>query len=182
MFCALYLTAYLDRTNIGDARLLGLEDEFGMLSKGYNTAVWVIHRTFVLMELCVSMTLLGIVIMCQRFTQRPGQVHACRAIMGIFDGSLGPAAALMMWAYYRKHEFALRHTCFTTSALVRASFSSFLAYAINFMDGFQGISWIFDIAVASLTFFVLVQFPAESNFLNPNEKASIRTRVSFLSN
>ncbi|KAL4968158.1 major facilitator superfamily domain-containing protein [Aspergillus stella-maris] len=203
MLCALYLTAYLDRTNIGNAKLLGLEDELGMPSNGYNTAVWVFYLTFVLMEvpsnllmthskippnywLGVSMTLLGIVTMCQGFTQSPGPLYACRAIMGIFEGSLGPAAALMMGAYYRKHEFALRYTCFTTSALVGASFSSFLAYAINFMDGVQGISswrWIFileglfNIAVALCTFFILPRFPAECKFLTPDEKTHLLSRL-----
>ncbi|KAL4899042.1 hypothetical protein BDW74DRAFT_189570 [Aspergillus multicolor] len=203
MLCALYLTAYLDRTNIGNARLLGLEDELGMPSNGYNTAVWVFYLTFVLMEvpsnllmthsaippnywLGVSMTLLGIVTMRQGFTQAPGALYACRAIMGIFEGSLGPAAALMMGAYYRKHEFAIRYTCFTTSALVGASFSSFLAYAINFMDGVQGISswrWIFileglfNISVALCTFFVLLRFPAESTFLTADEKRNLLDRL-----
>ncbi|KAL3473162.1 major facilitator superfamily domain-containing protein [Aspergillus californicus] len=203
MLCALYLTAYLDRTNIGNARLLGLEDELGMPSNGYSTAVWVFYLTFVLMEvpsnlimthsrippnywLGVSMTVLGIVTMCQGFTHSPGPLYACRAIMGIFEGSLGPAAALMMGAYYRKHEFAIRYTCFTTSALVGASFSSFLAYAINFVDGVHGISswrWIFileglfNICVALCTFFILPRFPAESSFLTAEEKAHLLTRL-----
>jgi len=141
MLCMLYLTAYLDRTNIGNARLYGLEKELSMPSNGYNTAIWTFFLTFVLMEvpsnvlmnhsgippnwwLGVSMTLLGIVTMAQGFVTNPGGLYACRAIMGIFEGSLTPAAALMMGSYYRKNEFALRYTCFTTSALIGASFSS----------------------------------------------------------
>ncbi|KAH8898922.1 MFS general substrate transporter [Thozetella sp. PMI_491] len=203
MLCALYLTAYLDRTNIGNARLLGLEAELGMPSDGYNTAVWVFFLTFVLMEvpsnlvmarsripphywLGISMTLLGIVTMTQGFVKSPGPLYACRAIMGIFEGSLGPAAALMMGSYYRKHEFPLRYCCFTTSALIGASFSSFLAYAINFMNGVQGISswrWIFileglfNICVALCTFLVLPPFPAESKFLTPEEKQHLLDRL-----
>jgi len=141
MLCMLYLTAYLDRTNIGNAKLLGLEKELNMPSNGYNTAVWVFFLTFVVMEvpcnlimshskippnwwLGGSMTLLGIVTMCQGFCHSPGALYACRAIMGIFEGSLGPAAALMMGSYYRRHEFAFRYAMFTTSALIGASFSS----------------------------------------------------------
>lgn len=141
MLCALYLTAYLDRTNIGNAKLLRLESELNMPSDGYNTAVWIFFLTFVLMEvpsnllmahsaippnywLGISMSLLGIVTMCQGFVQGPSSLYACRAIMGVFEGSLGPAAALMMGSYYRKHEFPLRYCCFTTSALIGASFSS----------------------------------------------------------
>lgn len=141
MLCALYMTAYLDRTNIGNAKILGLEKELKMPSNGYNTAVWVFYLTFVVMEvpsnllmshskvppnwwLGISMTLLGIVTMCQGFVHSPGGLYACRTLMGIFEGSLSPAAALMMGAYYRKHEFALRYCCFTTSGLIGASFSS----------------------------------------------------------
>jgi len=50
MLCMLYLTAYLDRTNIGNAKLLGLEKELKMPANGYNTAVWTFFLTFVLME------------------------------------------------------------------------------------------------------------------------------------
>ncbi|KAH7024692.1 major facilitator superfamily domain-containing protein [Microdochium trichocladiopsis] len=211
MLCALYLTAYLDRTNIGNARLLGLEAELKMPSDGYNTAIWVFFLTFPLRTssmliilqvpsnlvmarskipphwwLGISMTLLGIVTMCQGFVRSPAPLYVCRAIMGIFEGSLGPAAALMMGSYYRKHEFPLRYCCFTTSALVGASFSSFLAYAISFMDDVQGISawrWIFileglfNIVVALFTFVVLPPFPAESTFLAPEEKQHLLDRL-----
>jgi len=50
MLCALYMTAYLDRTNIGNAKLLGLRKDLNMPSNGYNTAVWTFYLTFVLME------------------------------------------------------------------------------------------------------------------------------------
>lgn len=70
--------------------------------------------------------------MSQGFVHTPGAFYACRAIMGVFEGSLGPAAALMMGSYYRKHEFALRYACFTTSALIGASFSSVCSNATLF--------------------------------------------------
>ncbi|KAE9994584.1 hypothetical protein EG327_008097 [Venturia inaequalis] len=204
MLCMLYLTAYLDRTNIGNAKLYGLEKELHMPSNGYNTAIWVFYLTFVVMEvpsnllmahtkvpphywLGASMSLLGVVTMCQGFVKTPGALYACRTLMGVFEGSLTPAAALMMGSYYRKHEFPVRYACFTTSALIGGSFSSFLAYAINFMDGTAGISswrWIFilegifNICIALCTFFILPRFPAESTFLAPAEKQHLLDRLS----
>jgi len=50
MLSGLYLTAYLDRTNIANAKLLGLETELKIPCNGYNTAVWVFFLMFVLME------------------------------------------------------------------------------------------------------------------------------------
>jgi MFS family permease len=104
-----------------------------MPANGYNTALWTFYLTFVLMEvpsnllmnyskvppnywLATSMVLLGIVTMCQGFVQSPAPLYVCRTIMGIFEGSLGPAAALMMGSYYRKMEFPVSHvidTCLT---------------------------------------------------------------------
>lgn len=43
-----------------------------------------------------SMSLLGIITMCQGFVKTPAALYACRTLMGIFEGSLTPAAALMM--------------------------------------------------------------------------------------
>ncbi|CAG8956856.1 hypothetical protein HYFRA_00012311 [Hymenoscyphus fraxineus] len=189
MLCALYLTAYLDRTNVGNAKLLNLEKDLKMPSNGYNTAVWVFFLTFVVMEVSSNMLMahskippnwwlaLGIVTMCQGFVTTPGQIYACRAIMGIFEGSLSPAAALMKGSYYRRHEFPIRYACFTTS---------FLAYAINFMDGTRGISywrWIFILEglyvfVALLAIVVLPRFPAESKLLTLDEKEILLHRLS----
>jgi MFS family permease len=42
------------------------------------------------------MSILGVITMCQGFVKTPGALYACRTLMGIFEGSLTPAAALMM--------------------------------------------------------------------------------------
>ena len=38
-FCLLYLLSFLDRTNIGNARLAGLEADLGMAGHDYNKAL-----------------------------------------------------------------------------------------------------------------------------------------------
>lgn len=47
---SLYFTAFLDRTNIANAKLAGLEDDLGLPSNGYNTALWIFYLSFVLFE------------------------------------------------------------------------------------------------------------------------------------
>ena len=37
--CFLYLLSFLDRTNIGNARLAGMEDDLGMEGHDYNNAL-----------------------------------------------------------------------------------------------------------------------------------------------
>lgn len=49
--CLLYLLSFLDRTNIGNARLAGMEDDLGMGGHDYNNALtifFVSHFTFLL--------------------------------------------------------------------------------------------------------------------------------------
>lgn len=43
----LYLICFLDRTNIANARLAGLEKGLNMPSTGFNTALWIFYIPFV---------------------------------------------------------------------------------------------------------------------------------------
>lgn len=52
-----YLFAFLDRTNIANAKLNGFEKELGMPSNGYNTALWVFFLPFVLLEVPCNIVL-----------------------------------------------------------------------------------------------------------------------------
>jgi hypothetical protein len=53
----LYLICFLDRTNIANARLGGLEKGLNMPSTGFNTALWVFYIPFVLAEVPLNMLL-----------------------------------------------------------------------------------------------------------------------------
>lgn len=50
MLGLMYLIAFLDRTNIANAKLNGFEKELNMPTNGYNTALWVFFLSFVLLE------------------------------------------------------------------------------------------------------------------------------------
>jgi hypothetical protein len=47
----IFLVCFLDRTNIANARLAGLQEGFHMPSNGYNTALWIFYIPFVLAEI-----------------------------------------------------------------------------------------------------------------------------------
>jgi hypothetical protein len=53
----LYFTAFLDRVNIANAKLLGLVHDLHMPANGYNTALWVFFVSFVLLEVPCNMFL-----------------------------------------------------------------------------------------------------------------------------
>jgi hypothetical protein len=51
----LYMICFLDRTNIANARLAGLEAELNMPSTGFNTCLWIFYIPFVLFEIPSNM-------------------------------------------------------------------------------------------------------------------------------
>lgn len=46
----LYLVSFLDRSNIANARLFGLEKSLHMPSTGFNTCLWIFYLPFVVVE------------------------------------------------------------------------------------------------------------------------------------
>lgn len=51
----LYLICFLDRTNIANARLAGLEASLHMPTTGFNTCLWIFYIPFVLFEVPSNM-------------------------------------------------------------------------------------------------------------------------------
>lgn len=103
----LYLVSFLDRSNIANARLFGLEKSLHMPTTGFNTCLWIFYLPFVIVEipsnlfmslnkikpnqyLAGAMLILGVVSMCQGLTRSYGGLLACRFIMGIMEAALPP--------------------------------------------------------------------------------------------
>ena len=50
MVMLLYLFSFLDRVNIGNARLYGMEEDLGLKGNDYQTAVSLLFATYILTE------------------------------------------------------------------------------------------------------------------------------------
>ncbi|KAI1335985.1 major facilitator superfamily domain-containing protein [Xylariaceae sp. FL0016] len=165
----LYMLLFLDRTNIANARSLGIgkpngmEMTLSMPTNGYNIALSVFYIPFVLAEIPANlilnmnkirpayflggqMLLLGILGMCQGLTESYGGLLTLRFLMGIFEASLPAGATYMISMYYTKRQAAVRFAWFFNFALAGPLFSGLLAYAIIDMEGtggYEGWRWIF---------------------------------------
>lgn len=92
----------------------------------------------------------------------------------------------MLGQYYRRAEYGPRYAAFICAALIGSAVSSFLAYAINFMDGVSGLAswrWIFileglgGIVISLISFLVVPGFPAAATFLTSEEKELLLQRL-----
>ncbi|RYP06683.1 hypothetical protein DL765_009390 [Monosporascus sp. GIB2] len=165
----LYTLLFLDRTNIANARSLGigqpdgLEMTLNMPHNGFNTALWIFYIPFVLAEVPANLLfnkniirpgiflggqtfLLGVIGMCQGLTGSYGGLLTVRFLMGVFEASLPAGATYLIAMYYTKREAAVRFAWFFNFALAGPMFSGLLAYAISNLEGvggLQGWRWIF---------------------------------------
>ncbi|RYP92440.1 hypothetical protein DL770_001457 [Monosporascus sp. CRB-9-2] len=199
----LYLLSFLDRTNIGNARLAGLEVDLGMdpASLQYNVALSVFFPWYVAAEIPsnlamkrfrpsvwipIIMIAWGICCVCMGFVSNYAGLLAARMALGLAEGGLFPGVTFFITQWYKRHECGLRMAIFFSAATASGAFGGLLARGISEMSGVgghPGWAWIFilegivTLVIAIIAFFVMQDYPATAKFLNPAEKQEVQRRL-----
>lgn len=197
----LYLLSFLDRVNIGNSRLYGLEDDLNLTGDQYQIAVSILFVTYILSELPSNLvikkftpsrwlsfiaTAWGIVATLTGLVQNYQGLIACRIILGALEGGLFPGLAIYLTMFYTKRELALRIGYLFVSAAIAGSMGGLLAYAIGFMDGVVGQRawrWIMILegiptAILGIAiWFWLADNPQSAHYLTPQERDLIELRM-----
>lgn len=193
MLC--YILSFLDRVNIGNAVLYGLETDLGLSSQQYQTAVSILFVTYILSELPSNLilkhyvrpsrwisfitTAWGIIATLTGVTQNYAGLIVCRLLLGLVEGGLFPGLAIYLTFFYTKRELGLRVGYLFVSAAIAGACGGLLAYGIGHMDGVggqRGWRWImileglptFVLGVAC--WFWLADGPETAYFLSREEK------------
>ncbi|BGP20796.1 hypothetical protein JCM10213_008933 [Rhodosporidiobolus nylandii] len=190
----LYLLSFMDRGNIGNARLNGLEEELGMTSQQYNLALSCFFITYCLFEVPSNLVLKrcrpsyyiggititwGIVMTCMGLVSNFGGLLATRLCLGIAEAGLFPGIILLLSIYYPRHRSQSRVAIFFGAATLAGAFSGLLAYGIGFMSGvggYLGWRWIFileglaTVVFGVATVFILPPYPHQVKWLTPEER------------
>ncbi|KAK0759221.1 hypothetical protein N5P37_008103 [Trichoderma harzianum] len=198
----LLLCSFLDRTNVGNAKILGLEADLGITDKQYSQGLAVFYATYIACELPSNLVLKkvspriwlpsltvawGIITMCLGFVRSFGSFAAVRALLGIAEGGLFPGIVLYLSSMYTRGELALRIGIFYTSASLSGAFGGLLARglsAIGPRGGLEGWRWIFIIeglltVVSGLIAFVaLPNGVASAGFLSTEERDFAAERLA----
>ncbi|EEQ90684.1 hypothetical protein RJZ56_005982 [Blastomyces dermatitidis] len=206
MMGMLYLLAFLDRANIGNARVAGLQKDLGITDLQYQTAITVTYVPYIAAELpsnllikkigprillpalCLSW---GIVTTLQsQVNNYPGLI-AARFFLGLLEGGLFPGIVLYLSSFYRRHELQVRVGLFFSAAALSGAFSGLLAAAIQNMEGvgnLRGWQWIFlleglfTVLFGILSFFILPNNPSEVSLFNPEEVEHCTRRLALDTN
>ncbi|KAF5371336.1 hypothetical protein D9758_004086 [Tetrapyrgos nigripes] len=198
----LYLFCFIDRANIGNARLAGLERDLKMTGKDdYNTLLSVFYISYIVFEipsnLCCKLIgpgwwipaislCFGIVSILTAYVQDLGQACGVRFVLGMFEAGMLPGISYYLSRWYRRSELAFRLSLFLVMAPLAGAFGGLLASGILTLSHFGGLhQWrmIFAIegiitsGLAVISFFTLTDRPETARWLTQEEKELAINRV-----
>ncbi|KAL8676401.1 MAG: hypothetical protein Q9186_007075 [Xanthomendoza sp. 1 TL-2023] len=108
IFYILYMLSYLDRINIGNARIEGLERDLGMSGNDYNIAIQVFFVPYILLEVPSNIAL-------RHVAPSTWLSASCRFLLGLFEAGLAPGALYLITMYYKRYELQKRYTFYNTA-------------------------------------------------------------------
>ncbi|TFK31526.1 MFS general substrate transporter [Crucibulum laeve] len=193
----MYLCSFLDRGNIGNAKLQGLTSQLHLTGNQYNIALTMYFIPYCIFECPANLVLKrfrpskwlpgitvvwGIVMTLMGLVKSYPQLVGVRICLGVAEAGLFPGVVYYLTLWYPRHHLQFRIGLFYGAASLAGAFSGLLAFGISFMSGTAGLlgwSWIFilegiaTVLVGILAFFVVVDFPVTASFLTPEERAFV---------
>ncbi|CAI7578729.1 unnamed protein product [Penicillium bialowiezense] len=193
-----YLLAALDRSNIGNAKIAGMEEDLGLDSKSYAWLLTIFYISYTVFEVfglmwkvvkphqwaALTVFSWGLVSTCQAATTNWQGMMALRFLMGAFEAAFGPGVVYLMSFFYRRHELGLRCGFYAGAAPLANTFAGALAYGIT--SGHAAIaSWrvLFLVeglpvcAAALLAWFFVPDSAETAKFLTEEEREVARARA-----
>ncbi|KAI4693049.1 uncharacterized protein J4E88_001420 [Alternaria novae-zelandiae] len=201
----LFLLAFLDRVNIGNAKIQGLTEDLNMtgpLAYRYNLALSIFFVPYVLFEVPSNLILkkmkpstwLSLIMICWGLSTvgmglitNFGGLLAMRLLLGLFEAGLFPGCLYLISMYYKRYELQWRITLFFSASIIAGAFGGLLAFAIAKMDGIAGYGgwrWIFiiegavTVAFGVIMYFWIPGWPEKAGFLNMEEKTLLLARLN----
>ncbi|KAH0580795.1 hypothetical protein H2248_011952 [Termitomyces sp. 'cryptogamus'] len=193
--CLLYLFAYLDRSNLGNARLQGLPDDIlggdktGLLFDWINSIFFfsyilcqvpatVVSKLFPPRAWMASTAVgwgISSTLMATAFGFGP--MMAARFFLGIFEAGFGPAIPLYFSLFYTKQEMGLRMAYWFGFAAVAGAFGGLVAFGVQHIHAnienwrvLFVIEGIPAVLLGVLTFFFLPNRPESTTYLTESER------------
>ncbi|KAH7889364.1 major facilitator superfamily domain-containing protein [Phlebopus sp. FC_14] len=196
-----YLLSFLDRSNVSNARVAGMQTALEMSNYDYSVALTITYVPYIAAELPSNLllkyigpdlmlpamiTLWGIVAALQGVVHSYAGLLACRFFLGLMEGGLFPGLVLYLSFFYPRDRLQIRIATFFASASLAGAFSGLLAAAIMEMDGTGGkpgwawifiLEGIFTFLFGSVSFFFLPRSASGARFLSREEQAFVAYRL-----
>ncbi|KAK4448770.1 major facilitator superfamily domain-containing protein [Podospora aff. communis PSN243] len=197
----LYLFCFIDRANLGNARISGMDKDLKMTGFDYNIILSTFYISYILLEvpaviICkwagpsrfIPLTSIGFGIcsVCTAFVNTVPQACAVRFLLGAFEAGMMPGIAYYLSLWYTRAELTFRLALYIVTAPLAGAFGGLLASGILKIPRIGSLtSWrmiffvegIVTVGIAFATIFLMAKGPALATWLNPEEKALAVSRL-----
>ncbi|KAI1363599.1 major facilitator superfamily domain-containing protein [Xylaria arbuscula] len=205
MLTILYLLCFLDRVNIGNARIQGLADDLNLIGYRFNIATSIFYVVYLIVEVPSNILLkrvgprfyipalvagFGAVSIATAFVRTYEQLVGVRVLLGVFEGGTFPGIAFYLSSFYKRKELYFRVGIYVSAASIAGAFGGLLAAGFSQIPewGIAGSrlhTWrnifffegIITIIAASVAPFILPQKPETSNYLTTRERWIAAERI-----
>ncbi|KAI1283631.1 MFS general substrate transporter [Xylaria sp. FL0933] len=205
MLTILYLLCFLDRVNIGNARIQGLSEDLNLIGYRFNIATSIFYIVYLTVEVPSNIILkrvgprfyipalvfgFGAVSTATAFVKTYEQLIGVRVLLGIFEGGTFPGIAFYMSSFYKRKELYFRVGIYVSAASTAGAFGGLLAAGFSQIPewgvaGSRLHTWrnifffegILTVIAASIAPFILPQTPGTSSHLTIRERWIAEERV-----
>ncbi|KAK3316491.1 major facilitator superfamily domain-containing protein [Apodospora peruviana] len=197
----LYLFCFIDRANIGNARIAGLTEDLQLKGYDYNMLLSIFYISYILFEIPSNVACkwigpgwfipaislgFGASSIATGFVKTTAQAAGVRFVLGVFEAGMMPGIAYYLSRWYRRSELAFRLALYIVMAPMAGAFGGLLASGILTLDHFGSVhSWrmifviegIITCGLSIIAFFTLTDRPATARWLTAEEKDLAIARV-----
>ncbi|KAL2162288.1 hypothetical protein VTH06DRAFT_7201 [Thermothelomyces fergusii] len=197
----LYLFCFIDRANIGNARIAGLEKDLNLEGYDYNALLSIFYISYIVFEIpsniackwlgpgwfipAISLCF-GVISLATAYVDNFAQAAGVRFLLGVFEAGMMPGIAYYMSRWYRRSELTFRLSLYIVMAPMAGAFGGLLASGILSLDRVGGVTgWrmifivegIITIGLSVISFVTLTDRPETARWLTQEEKDLAIARV-----
>ncbi|KAK4182616.1 putative MFS transporter [Podospora australis] len=198
----MFLISWMDRSNLGNAKMAGLSHDLGLSSSDYSMSIIVFYFGYVVcaplsntllvrtkpsIYLAGLMLLWGISTCGMAAIQTYPQLLVLRVFVGIFESGLAPAMYFMISSWFVPEEQAKRGALFMSSAMLGGGFGGIIAGAVtDALEGKHGIRgwrWLFlvegviTVGWALVAGYLLPDFPPTCHYITEHQRVIALRRL-----
>ncbi|RIB28136.1 major facilitator superfamily domain-containing protein [Gigaspora rosea] len=188
------ILSFLDRVNIGNAKLAHLEHDLNLVGNEYNWALSIFFLGYILFEvptniisikikpsiwISTRMISWGSIVIAMAFVKNYSQLMATRFFLGTFQTGLYSGVIFYITKWYKRSERSYRISYFNAGIIISGAFNGLIAFSISSLNGkfgFNGWQWIFliegaiTVIIAFFCYFLISDYPEITIWLTDDER------------
>ncbi|KAL1405674.1 hypothetical protein Q8F55_009313 [Vanrija albida] len=196
----LYLIAFLDRANIGNAAVGGMTTDLNFPANGLSVATSIFYVTYVALEtpatillrtlrpsrmIPTTVVIWGAVVIGNGFANNYATVLVCRLLLGACEAALSPCLFLYMTTFYQREELALRMCYLFISSAISGIVGGLIAAGLLKMDGIANLAgwrWLYiiegiiTVLVGFVVFFTMYDRYEDAKYLSDRQMFLMHVR------